>query len=238
MDTTPTRALRRKIVLDCVPGQVRAALEDDYHHFSVVLSHDATRVTGIEQQHLRTPWSLCAHAGAGLQQLLGSVLASDPLVAPAHIDAQLQCTHQLDLARLAMAHAGRGGRREYLLEVRDAVDGVRSASALRNGAVCLRWDVHGTAIGTEGLDLRRFDARRWSDADPELAEAMLVLRRAVLIAGGRGVDFSVVDDMAPFAARMAGACYAFQPVRLALARRERDSMRDFSDHPEQLLPGW
>jgi hypothetical protein len=101
--------------------------------------------------------------------------------------------------------------------VSDARDGVARARAWRDALACLDWELRGTMVAGSGPaarhDLRRLDVAACA------------------------VDLEALIDMAPLAARMTGACYAFQPLRLALGRRNRDRIRDFGAHPEHLLAG-
>lgn len=234
-----TGALRRRIVISAGAWHVMAAVEDDYHHFVIALDHDGRRVTGIASEDLRTPWTTCVSAGGQLRRLVGMPLSTGILAAVAQIDAHAQCTHQFDLALMAIAQAVRGGRRQYDIEVTDAVDGARHARVIRDGQPCLDWLLQGTTItapaALAGTNLRAIDMRALASSDPENAEAIGALRRGVMIAGGRGIDFSQIEDLRPFAGRMSGACYTFQPERIALGKRNKDSVRDFSRHPELLL---
>ena len=69
------------------------------------------------------------------------------------------------------------------------------------------------------------------------AEAALVLRRAVFISGGRGVDLDAPDRrMGP-----RGGCWAWQPERAQRAVRMVGSTLDFTDRADDLTAhdrGW
>lgn len=238
-------ALRRKIVLDAgAEGVVRAGVEDDFHHFNVTIHHAGGRVTDVVSRHLRTPWLSCAGAGAMLRQLIGAPVSADHGAISGAIDAHSQCTHQYDLALMAVAQAARGGVRTYQIDVGDLPAGAdgpqtRQACVRRDGVVVLDWTLDGSTVlapaAAAGLNLRKLDMAALAAEDAEYAEAVLALRRAVMISGGRGRDLDQHDSLHAFAERMSGACFAFQPVRFDQGLRNRGTVRDFSANPELLL---
>ncbi|MES2258507.1 MAG: DUF2889 domain-containing protein [Pseudomonadota bacterium] len=232
-------ALHRRVVLLAGDGQVTAALEDDFHHFEVSLRHDGMRITAVDSHSLRTPWASCSGASVPLQALVGCALTLRPLAELAHIDAKQQCTHLYDLALMAVAQAVRGGRRVYDARVTDAVDGRQHAVLLRDGQPCLEWTLEGSTIVAPqrlaGTSLRTLDMRAIGAGDAELAEACMLLRRSVMITGGRGIDFDSYDNIAAFAGEKGGACHAFQPRNFALGQRRRGSVREFTGRSELLL---
>ncbi|MES3021829.1 MAG: hypothetical protein V4857_09635 [Pseudomonadota bacterium] len=224
-------AFMRRVLLEAHEGHVDASLEDDFHHFTLQLAHDGKAATGVRSEAVRHPWTTCPQAGARLQELVGCALAARPQQGTAAIDAHQQCTHQYDLALMALAQGARGGRRAYLARVDDELDGRRLATLVRDGALCLRWTLEGSTIVAggelQGANLRKLDLGAIGDAD--LAEAVMLLRRSVMVAGGRGIDFDVYPSLEVFAGRMTGACFAFQPQRLAEGKRHKGSVRDFSN---------
>jgi hypothetical protein len=71
-------------------------------------------------------------------------------------------------------------------------------------------------------------------ADLDAIEALFIMRRAVLISGSRLIDL----DELPTAAATGhgiGACYVHRSDRIALARRNVGSSRDFTESPDRLL---
>lgn len=232
-------ALRRKVILSAGERLVVAGVEDDFHHFVITLEHDGSRITGVKSEDKRTPWAICASAGSMLQQLVGVSLSMDVFAAVAHIDPHQQCTHQFDLALLAIPQALRGGRRQYDIEVTDPIDGKRRAHVLRDGNTCIDWTMEGTTIiapsALAGTNLRQMNVREVAERDPDIAEAIVTLRRAVMIASGRGINLDQFESASVFADRMSGACYSFQPTRIMLATRNKGTVRDFAQHPELLL---
>lgn len=230
---------RRRIVLEAGEWSIGAALEDDFHHFELRVRHDGRSVTGITSEAKRTPWSTCPSASALLTGLVGTALSSDVLTSLAGLNPRTQCTHQFDLALLAIAQGARGGCRRFDATVSDEVGGRRHASLAVDGTTVLDWMLEGSIVKTgsvmQGVNLRSLDMQSLAASDPATAEAVSVLRRAVMVASGRGIDFDLYDDMSQFAERMAGACYAFQPERIPLARRNKGSVRDFTLREDLLL---
>jgi hypothetical protein len=242
MQATPlpaAGALRRTIILAASAGVVRAGVEDDFHHFELAIAHDGKHVTAVQSRHLRTPWTSCAGAGAMLAQLVGAPLSVDGAAVTGKLDPHAQCTHQFDLALMAIAQGARGGNRRYDIEVHDPLGAQRRAIVRRDGAVVIDWLLEGSEVAAPehmaGTNLRAIDLRAIAACDPDHAEALVALRRAVMISAGRGKDLDQHESLDVFSAQMSGACYAFQPVRFAEGKRNKGSVRDFADHPQLLL---
>ena len=117
------------------------------------VEHDGEHVIAITSESVRAPWTTCPAAGAQLQALVGVPLSDRCLeVAGAHRSDQ-HCTHQLDVATLAVAHAARvtaGGdaRRQYDIVVPfGLLDGHRHTVTLaRDGEALLAWELEGSRI--------------------------------------------------------------------------------------------
>jgi len=132
---------------------VLGGLEDDQHYFTVRVEHDGRRVNAITSHSVRAPWTTCPAAGAQLQTLVGTPLSERCLEVAGHTQSDQQCTHQLDVATLAVAHAARvtaGGaaRRQYDVEVPfGLLDGQRHTVTLaRDGDALLAWEMDGARI--------------------------------------------------------------------------------------------
>lgn len=233
------QCFRRRIELagrqDGQGGQVRAVLEDDFHHFRVVVEHRGGAVAAVRGETPRHPFTACPGAAPELNRLAGMRLDHVANSVTLHTDATQQCTHMFDLAGLAIAFAARGDRyRRYDVEVPRHVDGRSHARLRRNGAQVLDWEVEGSTIlgpaPYAGIDMRKGMARWALGALPaEEAEAALVLRRCALISLGRLKDI----DREPHA-HLTGRCYAQQPERARQAIRIVGSTWDFSGCPEAL----
>lgn len=226
---------RRRIELVSNGAQVRAALEDDFHHFRVVIDHRAGRVSAARGQAVRHPFTACPGAAGALMELEGMELDRISQSVTLHTDATQQCTHMFDLAGLAIALAARGDhRRLYQIEVPRHVEGRSHARLIRDGELVLDWAVEGSLIlgpaHYSGVDMRAGLARWALTTLPEQeAEAALVLRRCALIALGRLKDI----DKEPHA-HLTGRCYAQQVHRAPQAIRIVGSTWDFSASPQAL----
>lgn len=232
---------RRCIRITTAPGEARADLEDDLHRFAVVIQHDGLAVTAIQGFPHRVPWSLCPQAAKALDRLIGMPLSPDPQAVTRHTEATRQCTHMFDLAGLAIAHAARGTReRRYDLAAPYFNEhGPRDLSLHCDGQALLSWTIDGiTILAPEpfaGRDIKRLPG--WAKdtfSDPDMLEAIMILRRAVLISKARVFDWDIFPTAAD-TAHGTGACFVFQPGVEQRATRMRGTAREFSDAAENLL---
>ena len=216
-------------------GEVRAALEDDFHHFRVWVQYQDGAVTAIGGEALRYPYTMCPQACAELQLLSGMKLERIAHSVTRQTDASHQCTHLLDLAGLAIAAAARGtDQRRYEIDVGQRIDNRTRATLIRDGNEDLSWEVNGTMIEGPppycGINLREGMAR-WAlkALSEEAAEAALLLRRCTLISMGRAYN---LDEQ--IHAVNAGHCYSQQPERAEQALRMKGSTLDFSYEQHKL----
>lgn len=224
---------RRRIDIIAHPandtGEVRAALEDDFHHFRVWVRHRAGEITAIGGDALRFPYSLCPQACGQLQQLLGMKLDRVAHSVTRQTDASHQCTHLFDLAGLAIAAAARGtDQRRYDINIPQRINNRTRATLIRDGNEDLTWEVNGSMLEGPppycGINLREGMARWALNAlSEEAAEAALLLRRCTLISLGRAYN---LDEQ--IHAANTGLCYTQQPGRAELALRMKGSTLDFS----------
>jgi hypothetical protein len=235
---------RRRIELRGGDRCVEADLEDDFHRFGVRLEHDGRQVVRIAGAAGRYPWSTCPGALAPLERLVAMPLAAAASAVRRWTDPRAQCTHLLDLAGLAVAHAAAGReRRGYEIEIPDRVEGRSHARLRRDGEALLDFEIErGAIVSPEpfaGQPSFGGGFGRWAEATlaPDLAEAAIVLQRACGIAMGRQWDMDQVPGAWVFGALTGGACHTFGARVVEDARRVLGSMRDFTDAPERLLPG-
>ncbi len=212
------------------------AVEDDFHHFRITVRHLDGVATAAFAVTLRHPNAICPQASDRLAELVGMRLSESPAAVMQRTDARQQCTHMIDMAGLAVAAAARGVvRRRYEAQVPDRVEKRTHARLWRDGALALEWHIErGTITGPAPFAGREigtgFTAWVAGSLEPELAEAALVLRRAVFISGGRRVDLDAPGNRTgPF-----GGCWAWQPERADLALRVVGSTHDFTSRPEVL----
>ena len=228
------------------PGVVEAGLEDDFHHFEVTLRHDGGRVVDVDARSIRWPWTTCPAAAGPLRALAGMPLSKRCLAVGEYTNPRMNCTHQFDLAGLAVAHAARGiEQRQYDVEVpfADRMAGQPMTVHLwRDGEHTLEWTVEGRSIASPPpYDTAPWQGGffRWADSTfpVEEAEAAIVLRRACEIGMGRGMDLDSVDRADELAELMRGVCYTMQPAVIGTSLRNKGTIRDFSSSPDELLSG-
>ena len=223
-------------------AEARAVVEDDFHHFRVTIRARDGRVSEALSEAPRFPRTLCPAAGARLSELVGLQLTAASAAVAEVVDARQQCTHQFDLASLAVAALAQGRpHRVYEAEIPDAHDGGMEAVLKRDGEVVLSWKLHKETI----LEPEPYAGRSIGSGFTAFArslplkdaEAALVLRRAVYVAGGRRVDRSGKSTMAP----PIGGCWVYQPERLDQSERSEDSTFDFTGRAHELArddAGW
>jgi hypothetical protein len=217
-------------------GAVRVVVEDDYHHFRVAIEHDGRRVLTAATQAGRRPYSLCDVAGAQLEMLIGMDLKERMSAVFRYTDPRHQCTHQFDMAALAVAAAARGTvALRYDLIVPDRAQGRTAARALRDGREVLQWHLEGDCISApdrfSGLGIGAgFTAWVSTRLSVEEAEAALMLRRAVFISAGRAMAGKFTVPHAPASA----ACWVTQPARNVLALRRFSSWQNAVRESDEL----
>lgn len=208
----------RRIALVARGHVACGALEDDVHHVRVTVRHDGARVVEATGEAVRLPWSTCPGSEAGIASLVGTELATANRGLKAAYRTELHCTHMFDLAQLVVAQAARGdGAVDYLVTIDVPDDGPvpakMHATITRDGATVLTWDVE-----------------RYSQpdvpADPAVAEAAFVLRRAVWLAPISSMRFDEYDTVEPTGLPR-GSCWTAQPERIDVAFRNRGSQRHY-----------
>jgi Protein of unknown function (DUF2889) len=241
------RVFRRRVLLRGCTGVATADVEDDQHRFGVDVSHDGHVVTTITARALRTPWTTCALAAASLDTFVGIHMPRSPFAALRHVRLAHQCTHMADMASLAIAAAARQVlHRVYDVEIRRNTEDDRGGGAsnydaklMRDGSETSRWRIRDRLI-VEPVHLRGLEIFRASSwvgekiQDEEAAEELFVLQRGVLVAGGGEIDLDLYESPSG-SAWIPGACFAFQPDRAALGRRNKGNTFDFTERPEALL---
>lgn len=224
-----------------MPGAVYADVEDDAHRFGVTVHHDGGAVTRVEGRAIRTPWTLCSAARAALSGLVGMRLAPTPVAAARYTDQKQQCTHMFDLAAIAISHVARGiVEREYRVEAPwYEPDAPRAMTLHRDGELLWTWTlVHDRVLAPEpyaSIGVRPL--LKWCEqnsSDPDLLEAVFVMRRAVLVSGMRTVDLDLTQ-VASDTGHGIGACFVHHRDRIGLARRNRGTTLDFTDNAAGML---
>ncbi len=215
--------------------EARCAVEDDFHHFRVSLLARDGKVSAFSNYALRSPNTLCEAAGGRLHELIG--MALDPACAAVLqvTDQFQQCTHQFDLAGLGVAAMALGRpRRVYEVTVPDRIAGRTVATLDVDGERVLRWGVREMTIEEPdpyaGRSLGAGFTRFTRSLGRDEAEAALVLRRALFVSQGRGLDLETLGDRGPV-----GGCWAWQPERMDRLRRLPENRRNFSENAAAVL---
>ena len=228
--------LWRRIMLQPGPGWIGGALEDDMHCFHIRLDHDGERITKVVARAVRTPWSACPGAAAFITKELTGELLSEV----ATRDPTQHCTHLLDLAILAAAHAHDTEPSTFDMRVADRVEGRTTATLGENGVERLRWQLQDTIIEGPGrfagLDIKRVS--KWKhDFPPPEAEWSTLLRRAIFISGARVYEPPVGKPAADMGPTRMGVCFNYQLPQAAesMPLFER---REFSMSEHEPLEGF
>jgi hypothetical protein len=140
-------------------------------------------------------------------------------------DRSGHCTHMLDLALLAVRHAGDPAPPAYEMWVRPPAGRHRLAWLRRDGIPLLEWRLDGTTITGpppwSGVDTATggfFSLLRGS-FPADVAEAAIVLRRACQVAAGDVLDLDRVAVAADVAI-VDGSCHTLTPGVASRARRQ------------------
>jgi len=222
-------------------GSVHGAVEDEMHHYRVHLHHDGDRVTAIEGEPVRVPWTTCPDAAARLDDLVGLPLTRRPRAVVADTEPTLHCTHWLDLAVLCVLHAAANrDRRQFDVEVPDWTQPPFTSVLFVDGTETLHWHIGDDLVIT---DPDPFAGRRliggfarWADEtlDDELVEAAFVLHRGTWLSPARRFDLEAADD-ATEGQLLPAVCHSGQPDVMPLALRSRGSLRDYGASADPLL---
>lgn len=238
-----TGCYRRAIRLVRIDAHtVAAAVEDEPHAFSLRLSHDGERVTGIEAEAVRYPLTTCSGATAALTSVVGAPLSAATLELKRHADPRANCTHLFDLAALAVAHALRGTpERVYRIDIPDMIDGCTEARLDRDGGRVLTWSLRKGRITAPERYARQpvmGGFTRWATANlagDELEHALL-LSRGVFVATSRIFDMDA-GPMGPASEdpMPQGVCWSYSSPQAEHAYRVPGIRRDFSETAGELL---
>lgn len=192
-----------------------ARVDDFFHGFEVTLDHRDGELTEAGATAHRHPWTTCPGALPSVARIRGKV--SYAPVTIARTPRPHTCVHVNDLVWLA---AQQHESRRYEIEVTPF-----EARLERDGHLVLVWQLHQWTITGSGpfagLGISpagwadRLDRVGGSGADPELREAVRVLRRGVLVAiGYYTLDWRSIERGTDIhAGVMADTCHTFSEDR-------------------------
>jgi len=227
----------RRIVLHPQAGWIGGAIEDDMHHFRIRFDHAGGVIVATRASAVRHPWTGCGGApGHIVKRLTGERLEDVAQRNPVE-----HCTHMFDLAVLMAAHANDTGPSTFDMQIADVVDGRTTATLARNGEERLHLSLDGTVIAAPqawaGLDFKHVS--KWKhDLDPELAELMVMLRRAVYVSGARQYMQRMKAGMEGASSPLAvhAPCYNYRSPVVEETRSIYE-VRDFSTGETEPLQG-
>ncbi len=222
---------------------VYAELEDCNHGFCIKIYHDQQQVTNIEPKAKRIPLTTCAGAAAPLQGLVGQIIHQDSKSLNESLNPQANCTHWLDLSIWALAHASRQDQdvREYHIQIPDEMEGGTQAQLYVDGQLTLDWTIENWNVVTPqayaGKPFYKGFAAWANDIqDPIEKEAAFVLQKGYFVSRARYYDIDqLAGEKANNHTMMIGACYSYSEPRVSIAERTDGTVRDFTNHAEQLL---
>lgn len=234
---------RRRIRLEQLGNSVDGKLEDCNHGFCVMVYHDGEKVTAIEPEHKRVPYTTCGGAGRELQALVGTPLGLSSQELAERVNPRANCTHWLDLTLLAIRHAARNETvRQYDVEVPDEDNRATDAKVFRNNELVHHWLMRDWVLQAPeemaGNTLfRGFSA--WANSaftDEEDKEAAFILQKGYFVSRARRFDIEKVSgESAAAHMSMRDACYSYSAPQRDSAVRTSGTTRDFTDTPEELL---
>ncbi len=218
---------RRRITIAPMLGNVRAEVEDDFHHMLVTVSHEAGAATKVDGEIIRAPWTTCPGATVALDRTFtGLRLEAFAKSGPAKPS---NCTHLFDLAQWAAAHASDTAPTLYEVLTSDPVNGETQTELRRNGTAMFRWTLANHTI-TEPPELAGRTLMELNDwlatLPPAEREAARILRWASLVAHGRNIPLAAQSDAKQM---MMGSCFTFQPETAKRAVRVGE-IRELSGH--------
>ena len=234
---------RRRILLQKFHHKILCELEDYCHGFRVIVHHDGTLITDIDATTIRAPVDICFNARDAIIELVGQPLKGDRKSLANVSHPTNNCTHIYDLVVLALAHAARNTpTRLYDIEVDVEKNGILHSRAILDGSLIHRWQVNTDDLIESPEDLMGCSVMRgtgkWINQKltGDASEAAKMLVRGLLVAGSRRWNLAAKEgaSSAEFGPGP-GVCYTYSTARVNDGRRISNSLRDFSDTPEQLL---
>ncbi|HVN42278.1 MAG TPA: DUF2889 domain-containing protein [Steroidobacteraceae bacterium] len=235
---------RRGVRLAVASGEVKVDLEDGNHAFRMVLRHDGSRITAIDTEAVRHPFTTCPEAGKSVQVLVGRPLEAVREVRRL-IETPTGCTHLTDMAGLAIAHVKEPGlRRLYEIAVDDECDARTRARIGCDGQPIHDWTIVRHLIcepkPLAGRPLMKgFHAWAATEFLGLALEAATMLQRGYFVAQSRRYSASPASEHPAISDAMPeGVCYSYTTPAVQRAQRIDGSRRDFTNDTDALLRFW
>lgn len=232
---------RRRLHWRAMQGHVEVALEDSNHGFRLRLTHDAQRITQLSAEPLRFPFTTCPEAVASVQVLVGLELTA-VTEQRAALPQATNCTHLIDMALLAAAHAAdTGTERLYDIAVADERDGVTHARITCGEHIVHDWTIRAHLIETPSAlagrpAMRGFYAWVAQELHGLSREAAQALQRGYFVAQSRRWNTRPIEEHPASTDGISnGACYSYHTGAVERAFRIHGSVRDCTANSDKLL---
>ena len=235
---------RRRIRLEQRDGCVFGALEDTNHGFTVSVYHDGERVTAINAEAKRIPYTTCPGATQAIKNHVGVEIRSTLRDLNLHMPPSSNCTHLLDLTLQAIRHAASPQPvKQWDIAVTDQTDTEDCICTVwRDGEQIFQWKARDLQL----TDPPEFAGKpfylgfgKWASkhfAVDEL-EAAFMLQKGYFVSLARLFDVEAMAGEPALASQqgMGGACYTYSSPQIEQGVRTAGGVRDFSDADEKLL---
>lgn len=236
-----TGVFRRRLHWRATAVGVFVALEDSNHGFRLQLQHNGQRITQIVAEPLRFPFTTCPEAVANVQGLVGLELTAVAAQRQA-LPQPVNCTHLIDMALLAAAHAPDVGMdRLYEIAVMDEREGLTHARIECDGQCVHDWTIRDHLIVVPAIlagqpVMRGFYAWVVQRLQGLPREAAQVLQRGYFVAQSRRWNTRPIEEHpASTDGIPVGACYSYNTGAVERAFRIHGSVRDCTAGAENLL---
>lgn len=226
---------RRRISFSSWGNGIQASVLDDYHEMSVALVVKDGVIDDVIARMDRFPKTTCPGATAALGLLRGTA-ADETLPSLTREERGGQCTHLVDLARLALSWMNRDERAQVVeISLTDRDDARHQRLTVDvDGVQVLVWALHDEVIAEprEYCGQSLFGGfNRWVQQNFPPAEADLwrMAQMAVFVARGRAyfVDGPQPHRVSEEPARK-GACYSFSGAAFETAYDNIGYVRDMT----------
>lgn len=232
---------RRRLRLEVAACEARVDLEDSNHAFRLVLRHDGTRITSIEPQFVRHPFTTCPESARHLGRFVGATV-DGTLDARRLLETRHSCTHVTDMTALALGHLHEPGlARLYDIAVDDERDGRTRARISHDGSPVHDWIVAQHALVepaalTGRPMMQGFHAWARNAFEGMALEAAYALQRGYFVAQARRYATSPEHEHPARGDGLPeGVCYSYSSPALPRAERIEGSKRDFTRSEANLL---
>ena len=235
---------RRRIRLSTNGNTVHGELEDTNHAFRCAIIHDGHHVTDIHSDVLRIPLTTCPGASEPIRKLIGLPLCDDIQNLIPHIDVSGNCTHLLDLTLMTIRHARRS-LSEWIYDIciedqpneQPARAEIRANGELLHSWQTLNWEIIEPVALNRKVLYKGFSKWASTEFNGDEKEAAFALQKGYFVSSARRYNINIQAGQPAIRHidTMLGVCFSYSSPQIEVGRLTANSVRDFSDTPEQLL---